>query len=100
MLSANRQGTQLSSRTRTASGSWLLLGGSFAGLGDGGLPRHLKHGNGVLPRDVGKIGQELVERVTAFDVVEQGLNWHARSREHRLTAEIRERDCNQGLGQA
>jgi hypothetical protein len=40
-----------------------LLGGSFAGLGDGGLPRHLQHGDGVFPGDVGKVVQELVKRV-------------------------------------
>src|SRR5262245_31480047 len=75
------------------------LGGNFAGLADGGPPRHLKDGNSVLPRDVGKVVQELVERVAAFDVVEQGLDRHARSREDRLPAEVLGRDCDQGLGQ-
>ena len=35
------------------------LGGSFAGLCDGGLARHLQHGDRMLLGDVGKVLQEL-----------------------------------------
>ena len=54
----------------------MLLGGyALDELGFG----QFKELNRLLPRDGGKVSQEVVERIALLDVVEQGLNRGARA---------------------
>lgn len=49
--------------------------------------RELEDGDGLVALDGWKLVQELVESLTAFEIVEQRLHRHARADEHRRAAE-------------
>ena len=50
------------------------------------LARHFEHRYGVLPRYIGKVFKEHIERIPSLKVIEKRLYWHARAREHWRTA--------------
>jgi hypothetical protein len=93
------RGTQASSSSPPASPKPVVIGGDLAGLGDGCHTGKLKDSDGMLAGNVREIDQELIEGISRLDVVEQGLDWHPRSGEDWLSAEVLGRDCDQGLGQ-
>ena len=50
------------------------------------LPRLLKNGNRLLPAYRRELIEEDLKGITLFNVIEQILDWHARTGEHRRAA--------------
>ncbi len=47
------------------------------------LLRELQDGNGLVPADAGEVVKEGVQGLSAFEIVEQSLNWHPGPHEDR-----------------
>jgi hypothetical protein len=51
------------------------------------LAGELEYGDRVLTGDTGIVRKELVQSVIPFDVVDEGPDWHSRSRENLFSPE-------------